>query len=505
MNSLEIQRKSKRSLKWSFFGELFAKISTPISTMVLARLLAPEIFGIATATTIVLTFCEAITDSGFAKYIIQHDFQDDRDFDRHLSVSLISSLVLALVLCAVVFLFRSPLSALVGNQGHEMVLAIACIQVPFASINAVLAASMKRGFHFKKLFIIKISYCAVPFAITIPLAFFGLSYWSLVIGTISAQVLQTPLLIILSKRKIRPCFSFSILKNMLSASLIMIVESVIIWGCSWASTALASGMFDQAAVGIMKVSNSTVDSIFSLFGTAFLAVLFPTLSRLKNDKKSFENSFLSIQSAAMAIMIPLGIGAFLYSSTITSIFLGPNWSQAAFVIGVLSLTRPLTYCFSNFMCEAFRSNGHFKSSIIYHLAYLALTITLMVTLGRISYELFVISSAIANVLASVFAVGILHFRYKIAVVRQISSLISPIIAATLMCFPALLALFNGGNASLAQSIGQILFCAGLYFVALGIIAPRQLKNSFSYFTPRRKRPSADVISPSEKEDQERFP
>ena len=87
----EIRTKSKKSIKWSFFAELFAKISTPISTMVLARLLVPEIFGIATAVTLVVTFCEAITESGFAKFIIQHDFETEDEYKKYLSISIISS------------------------------------------------------------------------------------------------------------------------------------------------------------------------------------------------------------------------------------------------------------------------------------------------------------------------------------------------------------------------------------------------------------------------------
>ena len=103
-NSDSIKQQSKKSLKWSFLAEIFAKLATPISTMLLARLLSPEIFGIATAVTMVVSFCEAIAETGFAKYLIQHDFENNDEYKKHVSVSFLSSLFFSVILCVLIFL-----------------------------------------------------------------------------------------------------------------------------------------------------------------------------------------------------------------------------------------------------------------------------------------------------------------------------------------------------------------------------------------------------------------
>ena len=142
----------------------------------------------------------------------------------------------------------------------------------------------------------------------------------------------------------------------------MILESIVIWLCTWTSTIVAANLFNTATVGLVKVSNSTVNSIFAIFGTAFTAVLFPALSRLKDDDKSFKETFYSLQSSALALMIPLGIGCYFYASTVTDIFLGSKWTEAAFVIGVFALTKPLLMCFNNFLSHFFIYCYH-KSTI----------------------------------------------------------------------------------------------------------------------------------------------
>ena len=210
MNSNDIKKATHRSVKWSLFAEIFAKIATPLSTMVLARLLAPEIFGIATAVTLVVTFCEAVTESGFAKFIIQKDFESEEEYSKYFSISFYTSLIMSIALCVLIFFLRYPLSNLVGNSGYEMVLVASCAQVPFTAINALYSADLRRQFEFKKLFFIRIVFCISPFIVTIPLALFGLGYWSLVIGSIAAQVLQCPFFLFSCKGKLKWFFSWKL-------------------------------------------------------------------------------------------------------------------------------------------------------------------------------------------------------------------------------------------------------------------------------------------------------
>ena len=60
--------------KWSAITEIAAKLVAPVSTMVLARLLTPDAFGILVTATMVISFVEIFTDAGFQKYLIQHNF-----------------------------------------------------------------------------------------------------------------------------------------------------------------------------------------------------------------------------------------------------------------------------------------------------------------------------------------------------------------------------------------------------------------------------------------------
>jgi len=92
--------------KWSAITEIAAKLVAPVSTMVLARLLTPDAFGILVTATMVISFVEIFTDAGFQKYLIQHNFDSDKDLFQSSTVAFWSNLVLSLAIWLVIICFQ---------------------------------------------------------------------------------------------------------------------------------------------------------------------------------------------------------------------------------------------------------------------------------------------------------------------------------------------------------------------------------------------------------------
>ena len=74
------------SSKWSFFTEIVAKIISLVTTMILARLLATEVFGIVASITMVISFIEIFTDAGFQKYLIEYKFSTENNLNKSVNL-----------------------------------------------------------------------------------------------------------------------------------------------------------------------------------------------------------------------------------------------------------------------------------------------------------------------------------------------------------------------------------------------------------------------------------
>ena len=193
-----LNSKIVNATKWSSITEVMAKLVAPISSMVLARLLTPEAFGVVATLNMVISFAELFTDAGFQRYLIQREFKDDIEKDESINVAFWSNLVMSFVLWGIIAVLCEPLAAFVGNPGLGHVLVVACVSIPLAAFSSIQMALFKRSFDFKTLFWRRLAVILVPLCVTIPLAILLRSYWALVIGTIVTNLVNAILLTVKS-------------------------------------------------------------------------------------------------------------------------------------------------------------------------------------------------------------------------------------------------------------------------------------------------------------------
>ena len=352
-----LNKKIVNATKWSTITEVMAKLVAPISSMVLARLLTPEAFGVVATLNMVIAFAEIFTDAGFQRYLIQHEFKDDDDKDKSTNVAFWSNLTMSFVLWGIIAIFREPLATLVGSPGLGNVLVVACVSIPLAAFSSIQMALFKRSFDFKTLFWRRLAVILVPLCLTIPLAFWLRSYWALVIGTIVTSVVNAVLLTLKSNWRPRRYYSFRRLKEMFSFCSWSIVDAVLVWATGYVDIFFIGRALDAYYLGIYKTSIATVGHFISLITASVIPVVLPSLSRLQNNLPEMRNTLLKFQKYLSVLLLPLGVGIFLFQDLITEVMLGSQWTEAAPFIGLWGLMSVITIIFSRFCSPVYPAIG----------------------------------------------------------------------------------------------------------------------------------------------------
>ena len=101
-----IGRKAGKAVTWSLLTQVFSKLVSPITNMILARLLAPEAFGAIATINVVIAFAETFTDAGFQKYIVQHEFSDENELDKSTNVAFWTNMFVSLFFIIVIYDIR---------------------------------------------------------------------------------------------------------------------------------------------------------------------------------------------------------------------------------------------------------------------------------------------------------------------------------------------------------------------------------------------------------------
>lgn len=460
----DLNNKIVKATKWSSITEIVAKLITPITSIVLARLLTPEAFGVVTTLTMVITFAEIFTDAGFQKYLIQHEFIDEVDRDQSTNVAFWSNLIMSLLIWMIIGIFADPLVTVVGNPGLGHVLIISCVSIPLAAFSSIQMALYKRELNFKTLFKVRIVGISIPLLVTVPLAFYLRSYWALVIGTITTNLVNAVLLTVYSTWKPRLFYSFAKLKEMFSFSAWSVIEAISIWLTGYVDIFVIGVYLNEYFLGLYKTSMTVVGQIMGLVTAATTPILFSSLSRVQNDNQAFQNLFFKFQKLVSVLIIPLGVGIFCFSDFVTNFLLGKQWTEASDFIGLWGLTSAITIVLSHYSSEVYRSKGRPKLSVLGQFLHLIVLIPAIVFAAKYGFKTLYTVRSLVRFEAILVDMLIMYYFIHISPIKMLKNISSPIICSILMAFVALI--LNHYLTSLIGQVISIIICVVIYFLTI---------------------------------------
>ncbi|CEP97205.1 polysaccharide biosynthesis protein [[Clostridium] sordellii] len=427
-----LKKQIAKATKWSFITECIAKLINPLTNMILARILMPSDFGVIATITMITSFADMIADAGFQKYIIQNEFKHDEDRKKSTDVAFWTNLIIALFLWILIAVFSEKIAIMVGNKGLGNVILIACIQLPITAFSSIQIASCKRDFRYKDLFSVRVVSIIIPFITTIPLALLGFGYWSVIIGTIFGGISNA--LVLFFKCSYRPSFyyNFTLLKKMLSFSIWSLIEAISIWLTAWIDVFVIGTLLDQNFLGLYKNSINTVNSIMSIITVSTTSIIFSTLSRLQNSQDEFKKMFFLTQKLMAIIILPMGVGMYIYSDFITEILLGDQWIDASKIIGIWAITSAIKMVLGDYCSEVFRAKGRPKLSFLAQLLHLVVLVPICILSIKHSFITLVYSRSWIRMQLVFVQWIIMMYIIKIPMLKSFNNISTAVIGSALM-------------------------------------------------------------------------
>lgn len=459
---MNLNEKVLNATKWSVFTEVIAKLITPITNMILARILVPEAFGVLATVTMVISFADMFTDAGFQKYLVQYEFKNNEEKYKYANVAFWTNSFISLIFWAFICLYKDKIAILVGNPGLGNVIAISCVQLILTSFSSIQMSLYKRDFDFKTLFLVRTITIFVPVVITIPLAMLGFSYWSLVIGSIIVQLINAVIMTIKSKWKPSLYYSISILKEMVSFSMWSLIEAISIWFTSWIDSFIIGAYLNEYSLGLYKTSTSQVNSILSVVTASIIPVLFSTLSRLQDDEEQFKLTYYKMQKLVAYIVLPIGVIVFVYRDLVTLILLGSQWSEAADIIGIWSIISALVIVFSYFNSEVYRAKGKPKISFISQIIHLIFLVPTCIISLKYGFWTFVYSRSLIRLQGVLVGLIIMSFVMGFSIKNTIINNIKPIIGSAIIFMISIILEHFSNN--IFGDIVSIIICIAIYII-----------------------------------------
>lgn len=330
-----ILNRGAKSLKWSLLAEVCSRAASPFILVVLARLLAPEEFGVVAAATLAISFAQMLCDGGFGRALVQIEHRQleaaNVVFWTNLGLGLAS-------FCCLHFL-ADPIAGLLGAPHAAPVLRVLALQTIIGSFGSVQQALCVRELKFRRLFLIRLSSVVGPGLISIPFALAGYGVWALVAGSLFGQGLSVVLLWFLSSW--RPNFSYDwvLARRLFGFGSWILLEGFGVWLITSGDNLVVSRLLGSHDLGIYRTGSALVLVIFATLLSPIAAVAFPMFSRLQGDQQELSNAFLRINQIVVVLAVALGVGLALTGSIVAEVLFGNMWQGLGWVISMLALMQ----------------------------------------------------------------------------------------------------------------------------------------------------------------------
>lgn len=359
---------------WQFLQKTGAQLIGFVVSVILARLLVPEDYGVVALAGMFLVLMGVFSDGGLGQALIQKKEADDLDFDT----MFVTQLVFAICVYVVVF-FLSPVFADLFHSNQLVpIIRVMGLTMPLGALSGVQYAIVSRRMMFKWFFYASLASVLVSAIIGIYMAFDGYGAWALVGQSLSSTVVS--LLVISCLLDWHPRFRFSNQR----------FRCLFSEGLKFMGTSFMGTLFSQLKGYALGLKYSAADLAFYNRGegipnllcnnidNTIQGVLFPALSKIQNDKDAVKRAIRRSIRISTFILLPMLFGLAAISDKLVIILYTEKWAQSIPFMQVLCVCLAIGIM-CNVNLQALKATGNI--GLVLKLEFIKKPIMLVIILG----------------------------------------------------------------------------------------------------------------------------
>jgi len=326
----DLRGKMARGVVWMVLLRLLDRSIGFLSTLVLARLLTPDNFGIVAMATSLIAMLELIAAFGFDMALIQRTKPTRAHYDTAWTFTVILGCILSVLLVGLSW----PVAWFYGRPELLHViwaLAFGSLVQGFQNIGTV---AFRKDMEFHKEFRFVASKRLVTVPITITLAYLLRNYWALVAGMVAGRVVD----VWLSYRfhPHRPRFDLSATADLLHFSKWLLLVNALQFLRDRSPDFIIGRIAGPHALGVFSIASE----LANMPGTELVApinrAVYPAYAQIAGDPVALQREYVSVMALICLLAIPAVTGVAATATLIVPLALGDKWLSAIPILQVLA-------------------------------------------------------------------------------------------------------------------------------------------------------------------------
>lgn len=320
---------------WTSIDKFGVQFIQFVLSIIIARILSPEDYGLVGLAAVFIAFSQVFVDSGFGKALVQYNNPNKNDF----STVFYFNFLISCLLYAIIFLLSPYIALFYEMPLLKNLIRLIALTLIIQSFNIVPNAIFSININFRPLAISNSIATIIGGGVGVWAAYSGFGVWALAFMTLTSSLIRTISQWYQSNWFPSLVFSFDSLKNLyrfggnlLASSLIDVLvrnSSGLFIGKLYSSKDL--GFFTKGVDFANTMSNTIISVIF--------AVLFPSFSKIKNDKEKTLTIFKTSLRYVSLFVFPFFMLFSILAQPLILALLTEKWLITAIVFQYLVLAR----------------------------------------------------------------------------------------------------------------------------------------------------------------------
>lgn len=423
-----LQRRMATGAIWMVMFKIVERGLGLISTLILARLLAPADFGVVAMALSFIVMAELLTAFGFDVAIIQN-----RSATReHLNSAWTCNMVLGLAITLLMLVAAYPISHFYRNPGLAWVVMALAFGPLIAGCENIGVVAFRKELDFRREFRFQLSRKLVSFAIVVPLALVLRSYWALVVGIIVSKLAGTVISYLMHPFRPRP--SLAHVRELLVFSRWLLLNNFVAFFKDRSSDFFIGRLSGAASLGTYNVAYELANLPTTEISAPINRALLPGFSKMVTPEE-VSAAYANAVGLLVVLALPAAGCIFLLARFIVPVLLGPKWLDAVALMQVFAFNGALLMLHSS-ICAVLIGRGFPARVMVTNGAYAAVLVSLLALCFAFFADRGVEMAAYAVLTTTIVATPLYLWQMKRALGVSpsvfVRALARPLVAAALM-------------------------------------------------------------------------
>lgn len=316
---------------WDLIGTFFKQLGVLAVSVVLARILDPEQFGIIGMAMVFVSLSQVFVDIGFTQGLIQNQNTTQIVYSTIFYINILLALGVGLL----IFACAPLIGAFYDSDQVTNVVKWLCLIPIISAFGSVHAAIFTKNLNFKVLALRTIISTFAGGIVGIIMALYDYGVYALVGQQLTSALFFCAILWWKSIWRPTLEFSFKEIKSVFDFSKYVFYDNLLRRFFLQLDTLFIGKYFTAETLGFYSRAASLNSQIMDYTTGSLRKVLFPAFSKLQNDEGLFKTNYLKVFNLSVFIGVLASGSLFILSEDIIILLLGEKWRPSVLIFQIL--------------------------------------------------------------------------------------------------------------------------------------------------------------------------